>query len=77
VAEATTTLLGWPLIAIGPAEIMSAIEAEERYQISFWDGLILAAAEAGGAEVLYTENLNDGQRYGAVVARHPFAELLP
>jgi predicted nucleic acid-binding protein len=35
-------------------------------------GLILAAAEAGGAEVLYTEDLNDGQRYGGVQARNPF-----
>jgi len=66
-------LLDWPLVTIGPAEILSAIEGEERYQISFWDALIVAAAEAGGADVLYTEDLNDGQRYGTVVARNPFA----
>jgi predicted nucleic acid-binding protein len=48
------------------------MDNELRYQISFWDGLILAAAEAGGAEVLYTEDLSHGQRYGGVLARNPF-----
>jgi predicted nucleic acid-binding protein len=36
------------------------------------DALILAAAEAGAAEVLYTEDLNDGQQYDAVLAHNPF-----
>jgi predicted nucleic acid-binding protein len=65
-------LVGLPLIVTGPTEILSAIQTEERYGISFWDALILAAAESGGAEVLYTEDLNHGQRYGAVVVQNPF-----
>jgi predicted nucleic acid-binding protein len=48
------------------------MQNEERHKVSFWDALILAAAESGGAEVLYTEDLNDGQQYGAVQARNPF-----
>ena len=47
-------------------------EFEERYQISFWDALILAAAESGGAGVVYTEDLNHGQRYGSVLVQNPF-----
>ena len=31
-----------------------------------------AAAESGGAELLYTEDLNDGQVYGTVLVRNPF-----
>ena len=46
-------------------------EFEERYQISFWDALILAA-ESGGAGVVYTEDLNHGQRYGSVLVQNPF-----
>ena len=45
------------------------ISTEECYIISFWDALILAAVESGGDEVLYTQDLNDGQQYGTVVAR--------
>jgi len=70
--DATLALLDAQLVVIGPAHIRSAIDIEQRYQISFWDALILAAAEAGGAEVLYTEDLNHGQQYGAVTVRNPF-----
>jgi predicted nucleic acid-binding protein len=70
--EVVAALLDLPLVVVGPAQIISAIQTEGRYQISFWDALIVAAAESGGAEVLYTEDLNDGQQYGAVTVRNPF-----
>jgi predicted nucleic acid-binding protein len=71
--DAVSALLDCPLVVVGPAQISAAIDKEERYQISFWDALIVAAAESGGADVLYTEDLNDGQRYGVVTVRNPFA----
>ena len=70
--EMISGLLDLPLVIVDPSHITGAIENEERYQISFWDGLILAAAAAGGAEILYTEDLNHGQRYGAVLVQNPF-----
>jgi len=72
VRELTEALFELPLVIVNPTHIRSAMDHELRYQISFWDGLILAAAEAGGAEVLYTEDLNDGQQYGGVLVRNPF-----
>jgi len=72
VREVATALLDSPLVTIGPAHIRAAMEKEERYHISFWDALIVAAAEWGGAKVLFTEDLQDGQQYGAVLARNPF-----
>jgi predicted nucleic acid-binding protein len=68
----TQKLLDLPLITVGPSEILAAIDIEQRYQISFWDALILAAAESGGADVLYTEGLNHGQQYGTVTVHNPF-----
>jgi predicted nucleic acid-binding protein len=70
--EATAALLDLPLVVVGPSHILAAIEAEGRYQISFWDALILTTAESGGATVVFTEDLNDGQQYGAVKVRNPF-----
>jgi predicted nucleic acid-binding protein len=70
--DATAALLDSPLIIVGSSHITSAIQNEERYNLSFWDALILAAAESGGAEVLYTEGLHDGQQYGTVLALNPF-----
>lgn len=70
--DSVEALLNCPLITIGAAEITAAIQIEERYRISFWDALIVAAAESGGAEFLLTEDLSDGQRYGGIVVRNPF-----
>ena len=52
--------------------IRSALEFEARCKTSFWHSLILAAADPGGADVLCTEDLNHGQRYGRVMALNPF-----
>ncbi len=70
--ELTLSLLDLPLVIVSPVHITRAMENESRHKISFWDGLILAAAQAGNADVLYTEDLNDGQQYGAVQVRNPF-----
>ena len=77
VKQVVTDLLEFPLVLPGPVQILRAMDLEERYQLSFWDALILAAAESGGAEVLFTEDLNDGQQYGEVLVRNPFGPAVP
>lgn len=52
--------------------VASGIELSRRYKISYWDGAIIAAAMRLAADTLYTEDLNDGQVYGAVTVRNPF-----
>ena len=59
-------------LAIDNALTKIAAEISERYQIAYWDAAIIAAAEALGAETLYSEDLNHGQRYGYVEVRDPF-----
>ncbi|MDZ7791404.1 MAG: PIN domain-containing protein [Xanthomonadales bacterium] len=61
-------------VAVDTALVKVAAEISERYRISYWDGAILAAAELAGADTLYTEDLNDGQRYGSVRVINPFDE---
>ena len=51
------------------------MEVSRRFRIRYWDGAIVAAAEALGAATLYTEDLNNGQLYGSVRAVNPFAGL--
>jgi predicted nucleic acid-binding protein len=70
--DATNALLDLPLVSLDASHITSAIQNEARYNISFWDGLIVAAAQSAGAEVLFTEDLNHGQKYGTVLAHNPF-----
>jgi predicted nucleic acid-binding protein len=75
IQQITTTFLDAPLVIVGPSQIRAAIETADHYQISFWDALILAAAESGGADILFTEDLNHGQRYGRVLAQNPFLPI--
>lgn len=63
---------GRPCVAIDPDLVKLAAEISIRYQISYWDGAILAAAEALGAEVVYSEDLQHNQKYRTVRVENPF-----
>lgn len=45
--------------------------------MSVWDALIVVASRKGGASVLYSEDLNHGQRFGSVQVLNPFLESEP
>ena len=49
-----------------------AMETHERCQISYWDALIVAAAERGGCPRILSEDLQHGQSYNGVVVENPF-----
>ena len=63
--------LTWQVVVNNGESILEALDLEQRYRISFWDALIVHAAEASGASVLYSEDLSNGQRYGAVDVVNP------
>jgi len=65
----------FPTVPVDYALIVSGIEVSLAYGISYWDGTIVAAAGALGAPVLMTEDLNDGQSYGAVRVVNPFRDV--
>jgi predicted nucleic acid-binding protein len=69
--EIVADYLAWQVIVNGGESILEALDLEARFQISFWDALVVQAAHASGAEVLYSEDLSDGQTYGAVRVINP------
>lgn len=64
--------LTWEVVANDGASILDALGLEERYGISFWDALIVQAAQRAGTARLYSEDLGAGQRYGPVEVVNPF-----
>jgi len=52
--------------------VLQAIETSRNYRISYWDAAIIAAADRVSAAILYSEDLNHGQRYGSVQVMNPF-----
>ena len=63
--------LSWEIVANAPQAILAALENEARHKVSYWDALILEAAECCGAAVLYSDGLAIGQRYGPVEVANP------
>jgi predicted nucleic acid-binding protein len=66
--------LSWDVVVNNSDSILHALDIEARYKISFWDALILQAAETAGATVLYSEDLAQGQKYGTVRVVNPVAD---
>jgi predicted nucleic acid-binding protein len=52
--------------------VSDAIRIQERYRLSWYDSLIVSAAQHAGCSVLYSEDLQHGQRFGAVLVQDPF-----
>ncbi len=60
------------VVCFEPRDIVSAIELHRLTHISFWDALIVHAARAAGAAVLYSEDLQHGGVLGGVRIVNPF-----
>jgi predicted nucleic acid-binding protein len=69
--------LSWEIVVNTPASVIQALDIEVRHRTSFWDALILQAAESSGAAVLYSEDLGVGQRYGPVQVVNPLLDRGP
>jgi predicted nucleic acid-binding protein len=66
------SLLAWHPQAIDGAVLTRAREIELRWRLSWWDSLIVAAAQLQDCTLLLTEDLQDGAVYGGVTVRSPF-----
>jgi predicted nucleic acid-binding protein len=71
--EDVTTLLAWEPQQIDRDVIARARELERRYELSWWDAMIVAAAELQNCAVLLSEDLQHGLVCGSVRVRNPFA----
>lgn len=56
--------------------VKNAVQISSSSQISYWDGLVVAAAARAGCERLLTEDLNDGQVIGSVCIENPFRDVV-
>ena len=65
-------LFAWDPQPVDSALVQRAFETGEAARISHRDALIVAAAHAAGCEYVLSEDLNDGQRIGAVTVISPF-----
>jgi predicted nucleic acid-binding protein len=72
-----TSIAHIPTCPITRELVMEAVALRQRYQISYWDAAIIAAAKEMGCATVYSEDLNDGQTYDGVTIINPFKAPTP
>ncbi len=70
--EVVSYLAHWQVVAPSASDVVAAIDLTSRWQISFWDAMVLRTAHIAGATVLWSEDLTDGQDYDGIIVRNPF-----
>lgn len=69
---ATRTLGSLRVVEVSVEMIFSAIGLARQFRLSFWDSLILEAALVSQCCLLFTEDLQHGQRIGSLKIENPF-----
>jgi predicted nucleic acid-binding protein len=61
------------VLDVQKSTLLRASDLRSRFSLSFWDGLIVAAARESGCDVLYSEDLSNGLVIdGALTVTNPF-----
>ncbi len=61
------------VVTVTPAIIRDAIDIHQTRRINYYDALMVATAKVAGCAVLYTEDMNGGERVDQVRLVNPFA----
>ncbi|MYD72218.1 MAG: PIN domain-containing protein [Acidobacteria bacterium] len=61
------------VVALGPVDLLAAIDLHRLHHLSFWDALIVRAALNGSCATLHTEDLQTGRVVETLTVRNPFA----
>ena len=67
-----STFLAWRPQPIDDSLMRRAWSIEQRHLLSWWDSMVVGAAQLQGCSLLLTEDLQDGASYGDVTVRSPF-----
>lgn len=69
-------LVMFPLVSIYPSKELytSAIRIHDRWNLSFYDSLVIAAASSKGAKKIYTEDLQHNMEIDGLKVVNPFIE---
>jgi predicted nucleic acid-binding protein len=66
------TLLAWNPVPVSESLLDRGWKIQDRYQLSFWDSLIIAAAKSASCRFLLTEDLQHGQDFDGLLVVNPF-----
>ena len=70
--EDVRSLMAWDPIPVNDPVIEGAWLIQDRYKLSWWDALIVSAAQIGDCRFLLTEDLQEDQKIGHLRIINPF-----
>jgi predicted nucleic acid-binding protein len=70
--EAIDDLGSWTIHRPAHSDVLKACRLHRRFRVGWWDAMLLNGAIETGCSILWSEDFNDGQRYGTVTVRNPF-----
>lgn len=73
--EACALIQVWLRYHVVPLTVevmLDALKIKDRFQTSYWDAAILAAASSAGCKQVFSEDLNPGQNYAGIPVHNPF-----
>lgn len=65
-------LVSWRPLSLDSSLLEAAWLLQDRHAVSFWDSLVVAAANRLSCEHLLSEDLQDGYRFGPTIVVNPF-----
>jgi predicted nucleic acid-binding protein len=69
-------LMTWDPLAVGPKLVERALDLQDRFSVSYWDALIIGAAQICDCRILLSEDMQDGQRFDSLRVVNPFLNEL-
>lgn len=72
VRQVVEDYLCWTVVVNDGGTVLRGLDLSERFGISFWDAMIVDAAQQSGSSTLYSEDLSHGQAYGNTTVVNPF-----
>ena len=66
------TLFEWEPVTLTEPVLEAAWHVQGRYQLSWWDALIVAAAQRTGCRTLLSEDFQEGQQFEQLTVANPF-----
>jgi predicted nucleic acid-binding protein len=65
-------LQGLDVVTSDRALVLQAINLQTRFQVHYWDAMIIASAQRANCRTILSEDLAHGQKYGELEVKNPF-----
>lgn len=65
----------WPCHTLDVNDLLEAIRIQQRYDLSFWDALIICSSIKLDCKIIWSEDFNNSQFYEGIKVLNPFLEL--